>query len=498
VNAQRLVAPLAALRFLSLVALLTLVALLSACDDPAGPSLPGISVFPATLQDTIAAKHPLGAVVRDRAGNWARQVEVRFQRGSVAPVLVARNDDSLFHFIAVDTTDAQGRVFVRMQFWFVAGPSELIISVPTFGYVDTVHFTVEPGNPVGVRVAPADTALYAGRQFPLRPYAVDRFLNPRLDVPFAFRVASGPVTVNGAGAVTTTAMGRATVVVEALGYGATAYVSVVPEAWVATEKFYAGNGGPEGIFLMQLDGSGLDSLTRGLINSFTPHGFGWSPDGQQLILPREKALYLLHPGALEQPLVEMTAELNTAARFSHDGQWVYFALAGASSTQRNGLYRIKPDGTGLAHIGDDSSHFGTDYFAAPSHDGLSVAYSSSRTPCFVDPCIRVLDLATNHDRVYGTQDYLVHGSMAAWSPVEDLIAYGSGSAVRLIRSDGTPVGVVAQDAGQAKWMEWSPDGHWLIVAADFGVVLFGVQNGLRLPLGQFSSYSATIWRPGHP
>jgi hypothetical protein len=47
-------------------------------------------------------------------------------------------------------------------------------------------------------------------------------------------------------------------------------------------------------------------------------------------------------------------------------------------------------------------------------------------------------------------------------------------------------------------MEWSPDGHWLIVAADFGVVLFGVQNGLRLPLGQFSSYSATIWRPGHP
>src|SRR6266566_2228002 len=73
VNAQRLVAALAALRFLSVVALL------SACDDPAGPRLPGISVFPATLQDTIGAQHPLGVVVRDSAGNWARQVEVGFK-----------------------------------------------------------------------------------------------------------------------------------------------------------------------------------------------------------------------------------------------------------------------------------------------------------------------------------------------------------------------------------------------------------------------------------
>src|SRR5439155_2011685 len=86
--------------------------------------------------------------------------------------------------------------------------------------------------------------------------------------------------------------------------------------------------------------------------------------------------------------------------------------------------------TGLEHIGRD----GSDYFVSPSHDGQSVAYVSARTPCFNVPCIRVLDLATNQDRTYGTQDFLVQGAMAAWSPVEGLIAYSNGSSLNLVRS----------------------------------------------------------------
>ena len=40
--------------------------------------------------------------------------------------------------------------------------------------------------------------------------------------------------------------------------------------------FDPGNGGPQGLFLMQLDGAGRDSLAPGLINNFTTQGFGWS------------------------------------------------------------------------------------------------------------------------------------------------------------------------------------------------------------------------------
>ena len=468
-----------------------LVSLFTACDQGTGPSHPGINIRRATFRDTVGAIHAFDVVVNDQASRPARFVEVRLEMVQAHPnVYVMRIGDSIPTFTVVDTTDFMGALSLRTQHGFTVGQGQLAITVPSLGYVDTISFTVDHGHPIAVSVAPADTALYTSRQFPLRPYGTDRFSNVIAGMPFEFTVVDGPVTVNTAGAVSTTSIGRGAVAVRSGDLRVTAYVSVVPEAWVATQKFYAGNGGPEGIFLMQLDGSGRDSLTRGLNNSFIPHGFGWSPDGQQLVLPREKTLYLLHPGGLETPLVSMSVEINTAARFSRDGQWVYFALGSG-----RGFYRVRSDGTGLEHIRGDSANWGDDYFVQPSHDGLSVAYTSTREFCFSDPCIRVMDLASTRDRVYGNQDYLVRGSMAAWSPVEDLIAYNVGREVRLVKSDGTLDRLLAADAGQVKWMDWSPDGRWLIVAADFGVALFDIRTQLRLPIAQLTSYSATIWRP---
>ncbi len=468
-----------------------LLAVVGGCEEGTGPAGSAISVVQSTLRDTVRAIHPFEIVVRNPSRQWPGRVEVRFQASSFDHgIYVERDNDSVFRYSIVDTTDAAGRVRVKTANGNIAGPTGLVITVPSLESVDTVPFIVDPGKPVIVRAAPVDTAVYANREFTLRPQATDQFGNPIANAVFQFSNVSGPVTVNAAGSVSTSAIGRAAVVVRAFGITDTAYVSVVPEAWVATQKFYAGNGGPEGIFLVQLDGSGRDSLTAGLINSFTPHGFGWSPDGQRLVLARGNTIYLLQPGGMEQSVVTMPWALNTAARFSRDGQWIYFAGGGGP-----GLYRVHADATGLEHIGDDTSHFGGDYFATPSHDGLSVAYSSTRGLCFNDPCIRVLDLATNQDRGYGTRDFLIHGTMAAWSPAEDLIAYGAGREVRLIRSTGVAAGVLATDAGTVKWMDWSPDGRWLIVAADFGVALFEINTGLRLPLAQFASYSATIWRP---
>lgn len=178
-----------------------------------------------------------------------------------------------------------------------------------------------------------------------------------------------------------------------------------------------------------------------------------------------------------------------ATRFSRDGRWVYFAFGG-SRTQPRGLYRVSIDGTELQHLGES----GNDWVPAPSHDGRSVAYVSYRTPCGVTPCIRVLDQETNLDRTYGSRDFLAYGGNVAWSPTEDLIAYYSGSGLLLARSDGMLVRTLATDLSHVKWMDWSPDGRWLVVAAD-GVMLFDVQTGLRLPLGQFNGYGATTWRP---
>lgn len=98
-------------------------------------------------------------------GLAAGRVEVQFQslfNGSVGAsnVFVHRTDDSVFRINAVDTTDLLGFVTVQTQHGFTTGTAGLLINVPALGYVDTLWFSVDPGNAVRVRVAPADTAVY--------------------------------------------------------------------------------------------------------------------------------------------------------------------------------------------------------------------------------------------------------------------------------------------------------------------------------------------------
>jgi Tol biopolymer transport system component len=359
----------------------------------------------------------------------------------------------------------------------------LIVSVPELGYVDTLVYTVMPGTATSVRVTPADTAVYTGASFTLRARVLDWAGNER-DDPATLTVASGPVSLNAAsGGITATAIGRAAIIARSANHADTGFVSIVPQAWLATQEFDPGNGGPRGIFLMQLDGSGKQGIAAGLDNSFLSQGFGWSPDGQQLALVRGRYINLLRPGGTEQPIVEMTGGIVTATRFSRDGQWVYFAHGGSSS-QPAGLYRVRLDGSGLQHLGENGIH----YFAAPSHDGQSVAYVSDGGR------ISVLDVATNRNRMYGGQSYLAAGTHVAWSPTEDLIAYDSGTNLVLVRSDGTQSRTLGEGVTRVKWMDFSPDGRWLLVSVP-GLMLFDVQTGLKLPLGQFTSYGPAAWRP---
>jgi Tol biopolymer transport system component len=285
------------------------------------------------------------------------------------------------------------------------------------------------------------------------------------------------------GAVTATALGRAAIVVRSGGRSTEAHLSVAPRAWVATQQHESGNGGPLGVFLMELDGSGRQPLAEGLGSAWgLQHGFGWSPDGSDLVIARGDSVDLVSPGSEERRLIMAGGPVSLGARFSRDGEWIYFGREGR-------LHRVRRDGSGMELLLDDQG-----FLPSPSHDGRSVVYSSSsRTP---GESIRVLDIATGADRTYGDRDYLVRGTNAAWSPTEDLIAYASNAVVGVIRSDGTGEQILARDAGHVGWLEWSPDGRWLLVSEGTApVLLFEVQTGLRMPLATLASYGATAWRP---
>ena len=467
---------------------------LTACGDTATeptPGAPGIRVIGgAVLDDTVLGEHPLSVLAMDTTGFPAAGRVIRFEPSPLA-LAIAAADSQTFRGSLVITTDNRGRAAVRVRLGTRAGPVALVLSLPELGFVDTVRYTVRPGAAAGVTVAPADTAIYAASQYVLRAHALDQFGNARADS-VRFSVASGPATVDAAsGLVSASAIGRAAMVAQSGAHRDTAFVSVVPQAWVVAQAFDPGNGGATGLFLMQLDGSGRTPFTPSLATSGAPQAFSWTPDGQRIAFARGHYLTLLAPGGVETPLLEMGGDLLTAVRYSRDGQWIYFAETGqGTEPQGQGLWRVHADGTGLEHIGQ----VGLDFGPAPSHDGASVAYLSYRTPCGIAPCIRILDLATNSDRMFGSQDYLVQGAAVSWSPTEDLIAYQSGAHLMLSRSDGSGSRTLGDLIAGVDWIDWSPDGRWLLVA-EVGVTLYNVQTGLRLPIAQMLAYDATAWRP---
>jgi hypothetical protein len=439
------------------------------------------------VTDTIQAvlREPLVVVVRDDAKKPVAGQAVSFISASAGPAFVAREGDSVFVGRLVDTTDAHGRVAVRVRLGWVAGDASVIVRVSSLGFADTAHFTVMPGAAARMALAPRDTAVHVGTQYTVHATVEDRVGNARPGDATTFSLALGPATVDRTGGVVTTDFGRAGIGVRSGGVVDTAWVSVVPHAWVAAQQHTPGNGGPIGIFLMQLDGSGRTPLARGIDNAWVSgQGFGWSPDGRALAIARGDSVDLVSPGSLEQRVVGGGGAVLLGARFSRDGQWIYFARAG------KGIFRVHPDGTGEEHLGYGGTEWGEDYRPAPSPDGRAVAYGSYRSPCGVTDCIRVLDIAT------GAEHVVVSGTNVAWSPTGDVLAYASGAEVGLVRADGTGKRVLATTAGHVGWMDWSPDGRWLLVSPGAGpVLLFDTTNGTRMPLATLATYGATAWRP---
>jgi hypothetical protein len=473
-------------------------------DPGPGGGTPGLRIVSgAPVTDTIssAVAQPLAVEVMDATGRPAAGRFVVFEVVPNPPppsvivyeaLTVAREGDTQLRSQILDTTDSRGRAAVRVRLGTAAGAGAVRINVPELGFVDTARYTTLTGALFRVDASPADSAAYAGQGYVVRALATDRAGNLRPNDPITFSVASGPVTIDATtGAMTATAIGRASIVASSGTKSSSVSVSVVPRGWVAAQQHFRENGGPIGVFLMQLDGSGRTPLAGPIANVYaSDQGFGWSPDGSELAIARGDSVDLVTPGAPERLLVRAGGPVVLGARFSRDGGWIYFART------REGLSRVRRDGTGLQPIGRGNGEFGQDYRPSPSPDGRSVAYASSRTPCGVDACIRVLDLATDADRSYGGRGYLVRGTNAAWSPTDDLIGYASPTEVGVIRSDGTGQRVFATDVRLVGWIEWSPDGKWLIVSPATGpVLLFDVQSGARLPVSSLGNYGATAWRP---
>lgn len=465
--------------------------LVAACSgDSTGtpePSTPGISIISgAALTDTIYAipGAPLRVRVGGTDGRPLRGAQVRFTSGYDLGMSVV-DSTGRPRDIVVDTTDARGYASALIRFGARAGQGRVIISVPALSATDTASYTVLPGAPAIVVLEPTDTTVYVGGSYRLRAAVTDRFSNPLTAQP-AFTTLSGPVAVRD-GAVSGEQTGRARVVARSGAIADTVDVSVVPRGVLAVRTYTGLNGTATDVATFELDGTRIRSLAPGLNRTGRPaQGVAWAPDGAGVLLSQTAGLTLVDPASAGSRMV--LGQVTRGARFSRDGQWIYFS-------NMTVLFRVRPDGSGLERVNppNDTPYTGTyNYAPSPSPDGRYLAYVAD--PGYVDgeTFVRILDVATRTP-----VGFSLSGHNIGWSPTGELVYHDKNRVLRLIRQDGTLIRDLGAYAGTVAWFDWSPDGRWLVVAAEWGmpVILIDVTTGTRLPLAWASSMSESAWRP---
>ncbi len=346
-----------------------------------------------------------------------------------------------FGLVAGAATDANGRAVVRVRFGSRTGPGRIAVSVPLYNLTDTAAYTILAGAPVRVQLTPRDTAIVVGASFRYRGSTVDRLGNPRQD-PTTYEASSTVLTVDGSGNVTGRDFGAAHVRVRATIAGITAAdsgrVAVVPQATIAKLNSFSGP-----FVLTDLTGVVQKTITQG-----PAFAASWAPGTNRLVFARFDRLYLTDIDGNETPLLTPNVLPASWPEFSADAQWVYFHGVESGRTGYH-IFRIRPDGTALQHVGGPGS------YPTTSPDGTKVAFVSASSS------VVVLDLVT------GTSVTLPQtlGAIAPrWSPNGDWIAYTRYDNVVLVSPDGAQRRQIATASYVEPGLSWSPDSRWVLAA----------------------------------
>jgi hypothetical protein len=370
--------------------------------------------------------------------------------------------------LEADTTNAGGQVTVRVTMGTVEGPSHLIITVPAFGFVDTLTWTVAPGHATGLTAEPYDTVMYKGSSFPFRLYDTDNWGNRRPDK-VTLTAVSGPVSVSGS-TVMANGFGQAKLVASSPIAADTLVVSSIPRgSLAAADDFYA-------LDLFNLDGSQFQKIV--------PNGVGsvrWSPSGTDIAFNGAGNSLDVTDTLGNVAVIDSLTAYEPV--YSRDGAWLYF------ETASGGIGRIHPNGTGLGTIAVDSqAQYGA---PSPSPDGtmiVAVALNSGT--------LETINVSSGL-----VTSLNVGASNPQWSPNSNAIAYLEAGtpygAIGVINADGT--GQRTLTSGPCTgFLDWSPDGQWIVArnALSRKLELVSTIAPLLITLDWTGTIGNPSWQPG--
>lgn len=432
-------------------------------NSTTGPhATPGISFLSGNRQsDTIDAvlSQALVVQVATASGQPAAHQVIQFDSvpvdsvGLIHPYAYVERfgTSSPMPFVS-ETTDASGKASIRIAMGHLPGTAPIPVKVPALGYADTAKFTVQAGHGLSWH-PPLDGNVYVGHADTLPVGLRDRYGNASTDsVHYA---VSGPGTISGSVIFAT---GLGVIHVTATIHDSiadTVTVGVVPQGTLAG---FVTSAHTDYIRAFRLDGSLQSSIFGGFYPGSTVH---WAPNGGSLVFDQAEDVWPVKIASVSTTgqisvLVDASqtspGQLATVAspNYSRDGSVIYYA----NYTVPNGLWRVRPDGSGDSAVTMQVPEPVSS--PSPSPDGSQVAYIAAGYLSVGS--VKVLNVSTGVTTSLGVQA----GSIA-WSPNSDVIAYlTTGGALALLHASGT--GNTVLSAGPFLGSpDWSPDGQWLVI-----------------------------------
>ena len=482
---------------------LSLIALVCVgCSDAtrSNPSASLSVVSGGGSSDTIlaVAATPLVVEVRDSTGHPAVGVTVLFRSQFLPPADSETAERGVYvcpiqspgcssydeygysvRYGLQDQTDSLGHARLSVQYGVIAGPTAVLVSVPTLGLSRAVPYHTLPGQLARVVARIADTAVYVGHSYELGASAGDRMGNP-LPGNVTVRSANPAVVTVQSGRVTAMALGRGRIVMQFRELIDTAFVSIPPVGRLIAHDL--------DFTLLNTDGTERRSLIalHGPYETALP---AWTADGSRIVFQEDSTSSVhLHwvdtlgaRGAVFAPADDVV--VSSQAGIAHDGKLFF---SGASISGAGRIYSASLDGSAVAFVVDGME-------PGPSPDGSHLAYVYGELLR-----IRDLSLATEFE-------VAEDASYPRWSPTGALIAYVSSPSfhVEVVRSDGTQPRAVGATAAYDNGVSWSPDGEWLVAsqrgvsfrARDAQLELIRVSDGERLPIPWTRGLHEPVWRP---
>jgi hypothetical protein len=420
--------------------------------------------------------------VREPNGAVAPGAVVRFTALSNASepyasaIAVADLSSQYFSNFVSDSTDSKGHASVLVELGTVAGKAGIEITVPELGLSDTAWYTVQPGRPAQFALGVRDTVVKQGATWDIGVRVTDRDGNLLSSDSVTYASINADATVTASGRVTGVTEGRAGVVVQWGAAHDTSWASIVPAGMLV--GIHSG----EGVYVMSLDGSGLQKLTGIQDWSVFPQ---WSPDGKRITIYEGDPYSTVNLTAValdgsRTPLVPTPGSLlNGVAWARPDMSGLLYFAGPHTGTGAMTIWRMNADGSGLVDLVAPTNGYDFNH-PAPSPDGKTVVYD-------FDPLgIMAIDVATRNVHALGLQ-----GIFPVYSPDGAHLAYMSGAALMIANSDGTNARTLWSSARIDPIMapSWSADGKWVLAPnPSGGAALVRVSDGLVLPLPFSTSY----------